>query len=333
MRSKKFRLRHRVPAAERDSPGLRLTPTAPLCPGPAGVVQQTRPGSRVTPGRHLGSFAAFPDWKIFSFQETPTERAGSFRGSPARAPGEEWCVSRLYTTLGAEEDDAVPAMKLTPNAAMRARDVSRPRAEHLAEAEVAEVRGGREVRGAEVSRKRRAGKPRASGSRPGGNGPRGNGRGDRGGRRGRADGRAGIPAATPGAAGRRTTRPLLPVRRGRSSRWVFSSNPAWSDPVPRRLLVVEARAERGVQRAENLGSVGLLRRDQHPDGSPAGPQQLAILLRHVGLALVQHGQAHHVPGDRDLADLLHFEDPAGGDPGPRADRVEPEVDARRFLLC
>jgi len=40
----------------------------------------------------------------------------------------------------------VPAMKLTPNAAMRARDVSRPRAEHLAEAEAAEVRGsaGRE---------------------------------------------------------------------------------------------------------------------------------------------------------------------------------------------
>ena len=44
-------------------------------------------------------------------------------------------------TLDAEEDDAVPAMKLTPNAAMRARDVSRPRAEHLAEAEAAEAEG------------------------------------------------------------------------------------------------------------------------------------------------------------------------------------------------
>jgi hypothetical protein len=33
----------------------------------------------------------------------------------------------------------VPAMKLTPNAAMRARDVSRPRAEHVAEAEAAEA--------------------------------------------------------------------------------------------------------------------------------------------------------------------------------------------------
>ena len=34
----------------------------------------------------------------------------------------------------------MPAMKLTPNAAMRARDVSRPHAEHLAEAEAAEAR-------------------------------------------------------------------------------------------------------------------------------------------------------------------------------------------------
>ena len=33
----------------------------------------------------------------------------------------------------------MPAMKLTPAAAMRARDVSRPRAEHLAEAERAEA--------------------------------------------------------------------------------------------------------------------------------------------------------------------------------------------------
>ncbi len=33
----------------------------------------------------------------------------------------------------------MPAMKLTPSAAMRARDVSRPRPEHLAEAEAAEA--------------------------------------------------------------------------------------------------------------------------------------------------------------------------------------------------
>jgi hypothetical protein len=54
----------------------------------------------------------------------------------------------------------VPAMKLTPNAAMRARDVSRPRAEHLAEAEAAEAaeakentgRGGPAPDGAETGR-------------------------------------------------------------------------------------------------------------------------------------------------------------------------------------
>ena len=55
-------------------------------------------------------------------------------------------------TLDAEEDDAVPAMKLTPNAAMRARDVSRPRAEHLAEAEAKENTGRGGPDGAETGR-------------------------------------------------------------------------------------------------------------------------------------------------------------------------------------
>ena len=61
----------------------------------------------------------------------------------------------------------MPAMKLTFNAAMRARDVSRPRAEHLAEAE-ARYAGrpqartgdsGREARGGE-----KTGTPRATAS-------------------------------------------------------------------------------------------------------------------------------------------------------------------------
>ena len=57
----------------------------------------------------------------------------------------------------------MPAMKLTFNAAMRARDVSRPRAEHLAEAEAAEAKhagrpqarsgdAAKEARGAERTR-------------------------------------------------------------------------------------------------------------------------------------------------------------------------------------
>ena len=61
----------------------------------------------------------------------------------------------------------MPAMKLTFNAAMRARDVSRPRAEDLAEAEAAEARhtdrpqastgdAGKETRGGERTRAPRA---------------------------------------------------------------------------------------------------------------------------------------------------------------------------------
>ena len=56
---------------------------------------------------------------------------------------------------------------------------------------------------------------------------------------------------------------------------------------------------------------------------------LAVLLRQVA-ALVEVGQRHHVPADVDVADLLDLEHPAGRHPGPRADRVEPEVgDGRR----
>ncbi len=48
----------------------------------------------------------------------------------------------------------MPAMKLTPNAAMRARDVSRPSAEHLADAEAAEARmaGGSRARAGDAGK-------------------------------------------------------------------------------------------------------------------------------------------------------------------------------------
>ncbi len=53
----------------------------------------------------------------------------------------------------------MPAMKLTPNAAMRARDVSRPRAEHLAEAEAAEASAaaGSRARTGDAANKARGG--------------------------------------------------------------------------------------------------------------------------------------------------------------------------------
>ena len=62
----------------------------------------------------------------------------------------------------------MPAMKLTFNAAMRARDVSRPRAEHLAEAEAAEARyaGRPQARSGDTAKEARGGErtmtPRAT---------------------------------------------------------------------------------------------------------------------------------------------------------------------------
>ena len=62
----------------------------------------------------------------------------------------------------------MPAMKLTFNAAMRARDVSRPRAEHLAAAEAAERDKAKPSRVAAAmdEQQRRAGFPRRRRGRP-----------------------------------------------------------------------------------------------------------------------------------------------------------------------
>jgi len=113
----------------------------------------------------------------------------------------------------------VTAMKLTPNAAMRARDVSRPHAEHLAETEASEARGsaGRESTG----RAERTGTER-TGTERGGPAPDGT-------ETGRAEtGRAETGRATAGLTGddqagragfpRRRRGPRNAGRRGRSSR-------------------------------------------------------------------------------------------------------------------
>ena len=103
----------------------------------------------------------------------------------------------LDTGSRAEEDDAVPVMKLTPNAAMRARDVSRPHAEHLAEAEAG--RGEEEARDG----KARAGTPAPDGAETG--------RAETG-RAG--DGQARKRAGRPRAGDDRAGRPGFPRRRG-----------------------------------------------------------------------------------------------------------------------
>jgi hypothetical protein len=94
----------------------------------------------------------------------------------------------------------VPAMKLTPNAAMRARDVSRPRAEHLAEAETAEA----SIAGGVRARSRDAGK--------GSTGREGAGRPEREGAD--TNGAARGTGGTGGTGDERAGRPGFPRRRG-----------------------------------------------------------------------------------------------------------------------
>ena len=112
----------------------------------------------------------------------------------------------------------MPPMKLTPIAAMRARDVSRPRAEHLAEAEAAEVTPPGSSRAATPSGAAAKGRPGYGGGRDGS----GDG-GQLGDRRGnayrrRAHGTTGLPASTARAAGLRPTGPLVAVRQRRRAR-------------------------------------------------------------------------------------------------------------------
>jgi hypothetical protein len=109
----------------------------------------------------------------------------------------------------------MPAMKLTPNAAMRARDVSRPRAEHLAQAEAAEARGSAapESTGRAERRGAERGNPAPGGTETGRaeTGRSEAGRGKTG--ETTAEGRAGRPGFP-----RRRRGPRDGGRRGRSSR-------------------------------------------------------------------------------------------------------------------
>ena len=94
----------------------------------------------------------------------------------------------------------MPAMKLTPNAAMRARDVSRPHPEHLAEAEAAEAStpGGSRAR---------SGAPDAAAETSGWEGRERPGRDER-------DGRGGRDETNAAAGGNdRAARPGYPRRR------------------------------------------------------------------------------------------------------------------------
>lgn len=87
---------------------------------------------------------------------------------------------------------------------------------------------------------------------------------------------------------------------------------------------VHPLAERRVEGAEHVGAGPLLGRDADADGAPGPIHKLPVFLGQFP-ALVQHGEAHHVEPDVHLTDLLHLQQPTGGQPRPRAGRVEPHV--------
>lgn len=68
-------------------------------------------------------------------------------------------------------------------------------------------------------------------------------------------------------------------------------------------------------------------RGQNTDRCPRLPHQKTDALgQFVEAALIEDGKAHHVPGDVDRPGPADLQHPAGGQPRPRADGVEPEVD-------
>ena len=95
-------------------------------------------------------------------------------------------------------------------------------------------------------------------------------------------------------------------------------------PVLRALLEVEAGAERGVQRQHDVVAVRGGRRDDDPHRAPGLRPSAPVVLRQVP-ALVEVGQRHHVPADRRRRGPSRPRASSARHPGPRADRVEPEV--------
>jgi hypothetical protein len=90
-------------------------------------------------------------------------------------------------------------------------------------------------------------------------------------------------------------------------------------------VVEDPRAERRVEIAEHALATALRHGRRDPGGScdveevcDVGPVVLA--------ALVEKVEAHDVPPDVQPPVPLDLDQPAGSDPGVRADRVKPEVD-------
>src|SRR5690625_1776546 len=87
---------------------------------------------------------------------------------------------------------------------------------------------------------------------------------------------------------------------------------------------VEAGADRVVERLDVLDTVLLPGGVDHPRRAPRPVDRGAVAGVEVA-ALVENGEAHDVPRDVDVTDLLYLGDPPGGHPRPRAGGVEPKI--------
>ena len=74
-------------------------------------------------------------------------------------------------------------------------------------------------------------------------------------------------------------------------------------------VVVDARAERGVQRTQDVVSAVRGGGRRHASRPPDHRLDAVVVGRQFA-SLVEHGQAHHVEPDRDRPDLLDLEHPS-----------------------
>ena len=90
------------------------------------------------------------------------------------------------------------------------------------------------------------------------------------------------------------------------------------------LVVVNLLAQSVVEGLDDLVAVQLTHSGNEAGRRP-GPVHRCLVVSGQVAALVVHGQGEGTPGHLNIADLLHLANPAGGNPAPGANRIEPEI--------